>query len=142
MVVVDYEFCNYEKRGMDFVHLVKEWGNDNAFFDRQNFYCPPEEALLKHLLQYYYDESVRIYGQEFSDNPLNSVQHMIKELKVFWLFIQFEAALPWGKLLDEDQEVDEDVLKFYGGKRPTKMELIVMELLLVNIFKNYHTYFP
>ena len=126
IVVVDYEFCNYAKRGLDFVHLIKEWGNDNAFFDFQNLYYPPEESLLKHLLQYYYDECVRIYGQEFSDNPLNSVEHLIKEMKVYWLFIQFEGALPFGKLLDESQEVDEDTLKFYGGKRPSKTELIVI----------------
>ena len=131
--MVDYEFCNYAYRGIDFVHLVKEWGNDNPFFDKQNLYYPPEESLLKHLLQYYYDESVRIYGQEFSNNPLNSVEHLIKEMKVFWMFVQFEKTIPFGKLLDEDQEVSEDVLRFYGGKRPTKMELIVIDTCSYNI---------
>ena len=123
--MVDYEFCNYSNRGIDLVHLIKEWGNDNAFFDRQNLYYPPEDSVLKHLLQYYYDESVRIYGQEFSDNPLNSVEHVIKELKVFWLLLQFAWSLPFGKMLDENHVVPEEMLKFFGGKRPTKMQLMV-----------------
>ena len=119
-------FLRYGFRGMDMVNIVKEWGNDNAFFDRQNLYYPPEDSVLKHLLLYYYDESVRIYGQEFSDNPLNSVEHLIKELKVFWLVNQFAWALPPGKLVDENSVIPEDMLRFFGGKRPDRQQLIVI----------------
>ena len=125
---MDYEYSGYGYRGMDLIPIVKEWGNYYVL-DRHVLYYPPDESALRHLLQYYYDESVLILGHRFSDNPLNSVEHLIKEVKVFWLVHQFAWSLPFGKMLDESQEVPEEMLVFFGGKRPNKNELIVIKTI-------------
>ena len=125
IVICDYEFAVYGYRAIDFEHICKEWGNDGAVLDRHNLYYPPDEAILKKLFQHYIDQSVRIFGEEWAENPVNSVDHLIRELKVFWLFLQYAGGLPHGKLLDENHVVPKELLKFFGGKRPDKLQLML-----------------
>ena len=105
--------------------LSKEWGNENAILDRKNLYFPPEDSVLQKLFQIYFDESVRIFGKNYSENQQNSVNHLIKEMKLFWLLTQLSMALPFMKLLDDDYEFPKELLFFFGGKRPDKLQIMV-----------------
>jgi aminoglycoside phosphotransferase (APT) family kinase protein len=84
LVVCDFDFSRYEHRGSDFVCLIREWGRKPMEY--KSIEGLPLESQFKPLIEIYVEECERIYGKSYSQNPINSVDHILKEVKTFLLF--------------------------------------------------------
>ncbi|CAG2100036.1 unnamed protein product [Medioppia subpectinata] len=87
----DYEYSSYGYRGHDFGTLVNEWGRSMEDFKKPRIY--PDNSTLLPLIEMYVKESQRVLGNKFSDNKLNSVEHILKEMKIFALVISMFGVL-------------------------------------------------
>ena len=85
LIVCDFDISNYGHRGSDFNNLYREWGPKREFI-KPITNLPIDDSVLKPLLEIYVKESQRINGKSYTENPINSVEHLIKEIKVFFLF--------------------------------------------------------
>ncbi|CAG2100653.1 unnamed protein product [Medioppia subpectinata] len=79
----DYEYSSYGYRGHDLSTIINEWGRSMEDFIKLHIY--PDDTTLLPLIEMYVKESQRVLGNKFSDNLLNSVEHILKEVKVFAL---------------------------------------------------------
>ena len=84
VVICDFEYSAYGYRGWDLVNLMREWGRDQWDFKTMAD-LPPKDSVFGPKIQIYVDECERIYGKKWSQNPINSVEHILKEIKIFLL---------------------------------------------------------
>ena len=84
LIVCDFDFSCYGYRGNDFVCLIRDWGPRVESY-KVNEGIPCEDSVLSPLLQIYLKELQRIGGKDYSENEINSVEHLIREVKVFSL---------------------------------------------------------
>ena len=85
LVVCDFDVTGYGYRGFDFVSLSREWGRPQ--FDKTPVRgIPFKDEEMKSLIEIYVEECVRIHGKSYLENEINSVDHILKELKIFLLF--------------------------------------------------------
>ena len=92
LIVCDFDVTQYGYRGQDFVALVREWGRSN--FERKPIEgLPLPDSELKPLIEIYVKESHRIHGKSYSENPINSVEHILKEVKIFLMFSQLFGSV-------------------------------------------------
>ena len=100
IVLCDFEYSCYGFRGFDFGTIFLEWGRDRKDWNTP-YAFPEDDSTIKPLMQIYIEESVRLRGKEFSDDPRNSLEHIMREVKVFSL-----VAIMWVILfklsLDDD----------------------------------------
>ena len=83
IVLCDFEYSSYGYRGQDFGTIITEWGRTmNDFKELHKF---PEDSVIETLIEIYIKESEKIFGKKYSENPLNCVQQILKEVKVFTL---------------------------------------------------------
>jgi thiamine kinase-like enzyme len=83
ITLCDFEYSSYGYRGVDFGTIFAEWGrNMNDYKTLHNF---PENSLIKPFIKEYISESIKIHGKEYSGNKQNSVEQILKEVKVFAL---------------------------------------------------------
>ncbi|XP_054157322.1 choline/ethanolamine kinase-like [Oppia nitens] len=85
IVVCDFEFSSYGYRGMDFQPIILEWGRKQ--FDLTADGLPHNDSVLRPLIEIYVDECQQIHGKEFSANVVNTVDHIIYEIKIFILIL-------------------------------------------------------
>ena len=86
LIVCDFDVSSYGRRGYDFVALMREFGPKVTGFGKPVDRFPVEDSVLEPLLEIYLKESQRIHGKSYSENPINSVENILKEVKVFYLF--------------------------------------------------------
>jgi len=83
IVLCDFEYSSYSYRGVDFGTIFAEWGRTMEDFLKP---CDlPDDSVIKQFIDSYITESISIGGKEYSNNKLNSFEHLMKELKVFIL---------------------------------------------------------
>ncbi|CAG2100038.1 unnamed protein product [Medioppia subpectinata] len=83
IVVCDFEYSCNGNRGYDFGTLFAEWGRELADFAKPpNF---PDDSAFKPFIDEYIKESTIISGNDFSEDPRNSCDHILKEGKIFSL---------------------------------------------------------
>ena len=83
LVICDFEYSSYGYRGMDFGAIFAEWGRTlNDYKSLHNF---PEDSVIKPFIEGYISESIKIKGKKFSENKFNSIEQILKEIKVFTL---------------------------------------------------------
>ena len=84
VVICDFESAAYSYRGVDFVPMMREWGRNQWDF-KTICDLPLEDSVFAPLVAIYIEECEGIHGKEWSQNPINSVQHILNETKVFLL---------------------------------------------------------
>jgi len=92
IVVCDYDTSRYDYRGRDFAIFLREW-NRKAFNFKSIDGFPPEDSNIKQLAEIYLKECEQIFGKKFTQNRINSLEHIIKEIKIFSLNNLFYSSL-------------------------------------------------
>ena len=91
IVLCDFEYSCYGFRGADFGTIFNEWGRP-----LQDFMKPPtfvDDTTLKPFIETYIEESVKLRGHTFNEDKRNSLEHILKEGKVFSLMSQMFFVL-------------------------------------------------
>ena len=83
IVICDFEYSCYGFRGFDFGTIIINWGRESSDWFKPLMYA--HDDVIKPLVGIYIEESVRLRGKEFSDDPRNSLEHIMREVKVFSL---------------------------------------------------------
>lgn len=83
LVVCDFEFSNYGYRGQDLGVLIREWGREP--FDLSVDGQPIDDCLLKTLVNIYQEECAKVRGPQWLSYEINSMDHIVKEAKLFML---------------------------------------------------------
>ncbi|XP_054157311.1 uncharacterized protein LOC128955663 [Oppia nitens] len=91
LVVCDFEYASYGYRAYDFMPLLQEWGRNQLNLNVDGI--PLEESISRPLIEIYVDECHRIYGEEYSANAINTVDHILHEIKIFYVIYQFFMTL-------------------------------------------------
>jgi len=103
----DLENCRYGYRGVDFATIFSDWDRDVSDF---RMYCKsvenisgpeefpgypefPNDSTLKLFINFYIEESVRIYGIDFTSDYKNSVESLLNEVKLFSLLVKLFTVL-------------------------------------------------
>ena len=83
IVLCDLEYSCYGFRGVDFGSIFVEWGhNIEDFIKPLNFV---DDKKFLPFIESYIEESVKLRGNEFIEDKRNSIEHILKEGKVFSL---------------------------------------------------------
>ena len=88
VVLNDFEFSDYYYRGVDFALLFLSYDKTE-----EKEFVFKDESIVKAFISRYIEENERIFGKQFSENPNNSVKHILNETKVFTPFIAFFLVL-------------------------------------------------
>ncbi len=83
IILCDFEYSSYGFRGVDFGTIFAEWGKSWSDLLKPHHF--PDDSLIKPFILTYIEESVKIHGKEYSENKFNSVEQILKEVKVFTL---------------------------------------------------------
>ena len=83
IVLCDFEYSCYGYRGFDFGTILVEWGRTMNDMTKPHDF--PGDSAIESLLQHYIDESVRIFGQKYLENKNNSMDQLLREVKLFVL---------------------------------------------------------
>ena len=78
IVLNDFELSAYFNRGYDFAALFNGF-DKNA----ENLFEFRDEIIIKEFISYYVREGEKIFGKQYSENEINSVDHIFMETKVF-----------------------------------------------------------
>ncbi|CAG2107329.1 unnamed protein product [Medioppia subpectinata] len=83
----DLEYSAYGWRGFDFGTILVEWGRTFSEFGKseKDIQKYPNDETIKGLLKIYVEESIRLLGPKFANNPVNSIDHILREAKLFSL---------------------------------------------------------
>ena len=81
IVVCDFDLFSYDDRGVDFGLMFYDFISFNPKIDFKY------EEYMKSFIADYINECQRLVGKEYSDNPLNSVQQILNETKVYLLYV-------------------------------------------------------
>jgi len=102
LVFCDFDYSSYGYRGIDFGTIFAEWGRSlSDFNDIQTF---PEDFTLKPIINNYISESININGKNYFENPNNSYEQILYEVKVFVLADNLFCSLI---ILKNDNNLDE-----------------------------------
>lgn len=87
IVLCDFEYSSYGYRGYDFGTIIGEWGRSMEDMMKSERECQsfPSDATIKELLKPYISESEKIFGKKWSNDSVNSVNHLVSEVKLFTL---------------------------------------------------------
>ena len=102
LIVCDYDFSGYCYRGLDFVPLMREWGR-YQFETKQIEGLPVEDSDFIPMIEIYVKQMERIKGKSYSQNKINSVDHILKEMKIFHLFRKVFGTV-WCLKIDEKED--------------------------------------
>ena len=83
LVVCDFDLSGYDYRGIEFSMMMREWKNKHFFLNMKNIEGLPLGSQIKPFIEIYVDECERIHGKSFRENANNSVEHILKEAKIF-----------------------------------------------------------
>ncbi|XP_054157303.1 choline/ethanolamine kinase-like [Oppia nitens] len=83
ILICDYEYGCYGYRGSDLGSIISEWGR--LWSDFKVDHNLIDDSIINQLLGYYIDENIKIFGINYSENPINSMNQLVKEVKLFVL---------------------------------------------------------
>ena len=83
IVLCDFEYSCYGFRGFDFGSILLDWNRERVDWDKPLEI--PEDDVISHMIEIYIEKSVRLKGKVFGEDPRNSLEHMLREVKVFAL---------------------------------------------------------
>ena len=63
--------------------IISEWGRLWASIDIPQSFA--DDSTITKWLEVYVNEMVKIVGNSYTDNPINSMKQLVKEVKVFAL---------------------------------------------------------
>jgi len=124
LVLCDFEYSCYGYRGWDFGLLFSEWGRTRN--DLMKLHDFPKDSVIKPFIEEYISEMIKINGDKYLGNSLNSVEQILKEVKVFALVSNL-FSVPY--ILKLDEEKGENTL----WNRKNYMVLIIFEVLIWKI---------
>jgi len=109
IIICDYDMARYDYRGRDFAAILSEWGRSQWAWIKSIDNFPPEDSAIIPLVEIYIKECEQIFGKKFTQNPINSLEHIINEIKVFLLNIfLFYAIISCAKSLDVNNNLVHD----------------------------------
>ncbi len=139
LMFCDLENARYGYRGIDFSCIFNEWDRDLSDFlmywksledkiepDFEKFPNYPNDSTIKAFIVDYIEESVGIYGKEFLDNPLNSVDRILAEVKLFSLLIKMFVILAYMQLNEGK-----------GGEQFNKIVTLVRIFFIITVIPVY-----
>ena len=83
IVICDFENASYQHRGLDLGMVLSEWGRLWASIDIPQSFV--DDSTITKLLENYVNEMVKIFGNSYTDDSINSMKQLVKEVKVFAL---------------------------------------------------------
>ncbi|XP_054156776.1 choline/ethanolamine kinase-like [Oppia nitens] len=91
IVVCDFEYSSFGYRGYDFTAIMREWGRKQLDFSVDDI--PQDDSVVRPMIEIYVDECQQIFGEQYTRNPINSVDRIIREIKIFHLVYNLFGAL-------------------------------------------------
>ena len=79
---IDFDFCSYNYRGIDFGRFFSSWKQEDPNFGYEDY---PTDEQMSPFIDAYIHEQNRLTRNQFSKSKLNSREHIIKEAKLFTL---------------------------------------------------------
>jgi thiamine kinase-like enzyme len=85
IILCDFEYSSYGYRGFDFGSIAVEWNRHiDELFKAENILDKyPNDSQIKAILKPYVEESERIFGKKWSEDTINSMDQLVKEVKLF-----------------------------------------------------------
>ncbi|CAG2102573.1 unnamed protein product [Medioppia subpectinata] len=117
IVVCDYEYSCIGYRGYDFGTFFLWWGRNADELRKPHVF--PDDPSIRPLVDAYIRESIKLNGIQWSTDPRNSVQSLLREIKVFTLvsylfyalyylsFNEWKSNLPFDKKISMKNEFSE-----------------------------------
>jgi len=128
IVLCDFEYSSYSFRGVDFGTIFALWGKNWAdFFKSHDF---PDDSLIKPFISAYIEESIKLHGKEFSENKLNSMEQILREVKVFALVSEMFLVT---MILKSNESLDD---KPFDKSQPMVGIFIESKIILLKISLN------
>lgn len=116
LILCDFEYAGYGHRGLDLGTVISEWGRLWTDFDtKQNF---PDDSTIKHLLEIYVEECERISGKGYTEKAINSLDQLVKEVKLFALAYKLFMVLLFLKPDGEDDLLPLDIKSIVVSVKP------------------------
>ena len=84
IILCDFEYSSYGYRGIDFGTIFAEW-NGRLWSDIHKVHDFPEDPIIRPFIESYIEESIELKGKDFSEDKRNSLENILKEVKVFTL---------------------------------------------------------
>ena len=97
IILCDFEYSSYGYRGFDFGTIVVEWNRGaEALFKSDNILEKyPNDSQIKTILKPYVEESERIFGRKWSEDKINSMDQLVKEVKLFSMAANLFVVVFW-----------------------------------------------
>ena len=77
IIITDFELSAYFNRGYDFGSFF------NGFDKKTEKFEFKDDSIIKEFISCYVREGEKIFGKQYSENEINSVDHIFMETKVF-----------------------------------------------------------
>ncbi|XP_054157293.1 choline/ethanolamine kinase-like [Oppia nitens] len=138
LVLCDFEYSAYGYRGFDFGTIYLEWGTDPLLVYSNGITELAADTEFEPFIKSYFQEMVGIYGDKFATDPRNTVDAMLKEIKLFslvaYMFIviftlQQTESVVNGNPYDKKYEMKEVTEKIYTTYHTLKRKYIQQNLL-------------
>ena len=117
LVVCDFDISGYGYRGQDFVTIFREFCKKVEIKALEEF--PLKDSIILPLIEIYVKESEIINGKSYSENQINSVENILKEIKIFCLLSSIFAV---SFIINNDPD---------AGEFPMKRSLCMVRLLII-----------
>ena len=88
IVSSDFEISAYFNRGYDFAALFNGFDKE-----AENIFEFRDELIIKEFIDCYVRECEKIFGKQYSENEINSVDHIFMETKVFSMLHSLVVAI-------------------------------------------------
>ena len=80
--LIDFDFCSYNYRGIDFGRFFSSWKQEDPNFGFEDY---PTDEQMNPFIDAYIQEQNILTNNQFSKSNLNSREHIIREAKLFTL---------------------------------------------------------
>ncbi|CAG2180415.1 unnamed protein product [Oppiella nova] len=77
ITLCDFEYSCYSYRGFDFGAIFEDWGRTSVEEVNENI----SDSVLKRFMKSYLEESIQINGNNYRDNSVNTIDHLVGEAK-------------------------------------------------------------
>ncbi|XP_054157232.1 choline/ethanolamine kinase-like [Oppia nitens] len=114
IVVCDFDYSAYGYRGYDFALILREWHRKRYIDVRDVDGIPQDDQIVRPLIEIYVNKCNDIHGSDYSANDVNSVDHILYEIKVFQMVLSFFGTIHTLKLDLENQGFFGETNKLVG----------------------------
>jgi thiamine kinase-like enzyme len=88
--LIDFDFSSFNYRGIDIGRYFSSWGHEDPLFGFGEY---PTDEQMSVFVCAYINESIKIFGNSYSESEINSKENIIKEAKLFTLICYLVDAL-------------------------------------------------